>query len=58
VTNAAVQPSLSVPAWSEYTIAPGTQWFDAAAGKMTRYNIKGLSKIAGLSTGQKLNGPP
>jgi hypothetical protein len=49
MTNIASQPN--VPAWSEYAIAPGSQWFEALPGKITRYNITGLSKIASNAIG-------
>jgi hypothetical protein len=51
MTNAAAQPNGSLPAWSEYAIAPGAQWFDALPGKITRYNIKGLTKLASNASG-------
>lgn len=51
MTNLAAQPSFSVPAWSEYAITPGPQWFEPIAGKIIRYNIIGLSKIASNSSG-------
>lgn len=54
VSQANVSANLGVPAWSEYTIAPGPQWFDALPGKITRYNIKGLSTIASNNSGNEV----
>ncbi len=43
-----------VPAWSEYAIVQVPQWFNPIAGKVTRYNILGLSKIASNQTGDQV----
>lgn len=41
----------ATPAWGEYAIVQVPQWFSPIAGKVTRYNITGLSNIAGNSVG-------
>jgi hypothetical protein len=51
VTYAAAQPVSSVPAWSEYAIAPGPQWFEALPGKITRHNIIALTKLSSNVSG-------
>lgn len=53
MTNAGSQTELSVPAWAEYTITQVPQWFTPTPGKMTRYNIVGLSKVASNSAGDR-----
>lgn len=42
---------VAIPAWGEYTILQVPQRFTPIAGKVTRYNIIGLSNIAGNSVG-------
>jgi hypothetical protein len=39
------------PAWGEYAIVLTPQWFTPMAGKITRCNILGLSKVASNSIG-------
>lgn len=44
----------AIPAWGEYTILQVPQWFTPIAGKVTRYNIIGLSQLAGNSVGNEV----
>lgn len=48
------QTEESVPAWGEYAIAQVPQWFPVTAGRVTRYNIVGLSKVASNRTGDQV----
>jgi hypothetical protein len=43
-----------VPAWSEYTIVQVPQWFEPIPGKVTRYDILGLSKVASNSVADEV----
>jgi hypothetical protein len=42
-----------VPAWAEYAITQVPQLFAAIAGRVTRYNIVGLSKVASNNAGDE-----
>lgn len=53
MTEAGNQTELNVPAWGEYTITQSPQWFTPVVGKVTRYNIIGLSKVASNSAGEQ-----
>ncbi len=43
--------SVSPPAWAEYAMVQVPQWFTPIAGKVTRYNIVGLTKVASNQAG-------
>ena len=43
-----------MPAWSEYAIVQVPQWFNPIAGKVTRHNILGLSKVASNRAGDEV----
>jgi hypothetical protein len=49
--NVQVAPVPIGPAWGEYAIVLTPQWFTPIAGKITRCNILGLSKVASNSIG-------
>jgi hypothetical protein len=51
VPNVTDQGTDSTPAWGEYAIVQSPQMFAPIAGKVTRLNIVGLSKVASNSAG-------
>jgi hypothetical protein len=54
VTSADLQPqppSATSPAWSEYAIAPGPQWFSPQAGQIIRHDITNLTQLASNASG-------
>jgi hypothetical protein len=46
ITLQAQPPSATSPAWSEYAIAPGPQWFSPQAGQIIRHDITNLTQLA------------